>query len=77
VSGLTPEACRQARATLIWTRERLAESADVSVATVRDFEIGRAIPRRSTIKAIRAALEFAGIKFVQESDGWLCVHFRV
>jgi hypothetical protein len=76
VQRLTPVACRQARATLLWTRARLAESADVSVATVRDFELTLAKPRRSTIKAIRATLEAGGIRFVERPEGWLCVHHR-
>jgi transcriptional regulator with XRE-family HTH domain len=60
---LTPAQCRAARALLNWNQEQLAEAAGVGVATVRIFELGKAQPRRATLKVIQQALEMARIEF--------------
>lgn len=65
---MTPEQSRAARAWLDWSQEELAAKATVSLSTVRDFEKGRRVPIANNLGAMRAALETAGISFV-DSDG--------
>jgi transcriptional regulator with XRE-family HTH domain len=67
---LAPNQCREARLLLGWTAERLGAMAGVSGETIRNFE-GRRRPSQiqtRTGAAISAALEAAGIIFVDE-DG--------
>jgi transcriptional regulator with XRE-family HTH domain len=61
---MTPEQSRAARAWLDWSQEALAAKAGVSPSTVRDFEKGRRDPIANNLAAMRAALETAGISFV-------------
>jgi transcriptional regulator with XRE-family HTH domain len=51
------------------TRDQLADSAQVAVATLADFETGRRQPHPRTIAAIRTALESAGVEFIPENGG--------
>jgi transcriptional regulator with XRE-family HTH domain len=57
---------RAARALLGWSRERLAEAADVALRTVVDFEREARRPHEQTLSRLRAALETAGVAFVAE-----------
>jgi transcriptional regulator with XRE-family HTH domain len=61
------EQCRGARAMLDMSREELARRARVAERTISDFEAGRRQPIHSTLAAIRAALESAGVIFVEEN----------
>lgn len=61
---MVPEQCRAARAWLNWSQEQLAKAATVGASTVRDFEAGRREPTRNNLAAMKAALEQAGISFV-------------
>jgi len=63
---LTPAQCRAARGILRWNQEKLAEAAQVGVATIRLFENEQTEPRRATLSAIRQALENANIEFTSE-----------
>jgi hypothetical protein len=45
------------------TREQLAQTSRVAVATIADFEVGRRQPQPRTVDAIRIALEAAGVEF--------------
>lgn len=65
---LTPEQCRAARGLLDWTQDELSEHAGVSRGAVRGFEAGHHTLRTDTGAAIRAALEAAGVVFL-EADG--------
>ncbi|PJK29958.1 helix-turn-helix domain-containing protein [Minwuia thermotolerans] len=56
--------CRAARALLNWSRNQLATDAEVAVRTIVDFERGARQPIRSTLSAIRRALEDAGVEFI-------------
>jgi len=61
---MSPEQSRAARAWLDWSQEELAAKASVSQSTVRDYEKGRRVPIANNLTAMRAALEGAGIGFV-------------
>ena len=54
---------RSARALLGWSQETLAERAIISVSALRRLELGETDPRVSTVTAVQAALEQAGIVF--------------
>jgi transcriptional regulator with XRE-family HTH domain len=64
-----PETCRAARALLDWPQTRLAEAASVGLTTVRGFESGTKIPIRNNLFAMRAALEAAGVVFIEPNGG--------
>lgn len=64
---ITPEQCRAGRGLLNWTQQRLADTAEVGIVTVRQFEAGKtARPQRSSIAAIERAMEFAGVDFTDD-----------
>ena len=53
-----------------WNQIQLAEAANVSRQTVADFERGARTPYANNLAAIRAALEAAGVIFVEKNgDG--------
>ena len=58
---LLPAQCRAARGLLDWTQEELAERAEVSRSTVRDFENGRHDLHRASEIQIVAALRKGGV----------------
>ncbi len=68
VHMLAPEQSRAARGWLDWSQEQLAERANVSLSTVRDFEKGRRTPIRNNLASIQAALEAAGVRLTFEKD---------
>jgi len=57
---LSPEQCRAARGLLDWTQEELAERANVSRSTIRDFENGRHCLHSVTAAQVVAAFECGG-----------------
>ncbi|HEY1544173.1 MAG TPA: helix-turn-helix transcriptional regulator [Xanthobacteraceae bacterium] len=65
---MTREQCRSARAWLEWSQDALAKAASVGVSTVRDYEAGRRDPTRNNLAAMKAALEAAGIAFVDDGE---------
>ena len=65
---LTREQCRAARGLLDWTQEELAERAGVSRSTVRGFESGQHELHRASTAMIRAALEAAGVIFIDPGE---------
>jgi transcriptional regulator with XRE-family HTH domain len=73
---ITPEQCLGARAMLRMRREDLANVAQVAQATLTDFEAGKRQPYPRTLAAIRAALEAAGVEFIQENGGGPGVRLR-
>ena len=63
----TPAQSRAARALLDWTQPKLAKSAALGLSTVVDFERARRAVSPEALAAIRAALELAGVIFVDEN----------
>ena len=66
---MTPEQCRAARALVGWSRDRLAEWARVSKATIATFEVGKHGPQERTLAALQRTLEKAGVEFIAEDRG--------
>jgi len=66
---LTSEIIRAGRMLLRWDQKTLAEAAGVAHVTVRRLEAkpGPLMAERSTIAKLRAALESAGIVFVEDN----------
>lgn len=62
---ITPEQCRAARALLYWSQPRLADAVGVSRETIAHFERGASTPYPRNVEAIRAALEAAGVIFIE------------
>ncbi len=60
-----PAQLRAARALVGWTRDELATAAGTTSRTLARLEAGETEARSSTARAIRAALESAGVVFVE------------
>ena len=73
---MTPAQLRAARALIGWSQDRLAEAAAVAKRTIASFEAGEREPYPRTMKAIRAALEAAGVQFIAENGGGPGVRLR-
>jgi transcriptional regulator with XRE-family HTH domain len=65
---MTPVQMRMARAALGWGVRELAEKAGVTANTVTRIENG-SDAKQSTVAALRAALESAGVEFIPETGG--------
>ena len=59
-----PAQCRAARALIGMTQAELAGSAVVPTSLIADYETGANGPRQADLDAIRAALERAGVEFI-------------
>jgi transcriptional regulator with XRE-family HTH domain len=62
-NGMRPAQCRAARALLDWTQPQLAKVAGLGLSTVVDYERDRRRVSEGAVRAIRDALEGAGIEF--------------
>lgn len=62
-SELSAQLLRAARGLLGWSQKELATAAGVATSTVADFERGARAPMAVKVRAIRAALEKAGVRF--------------
>jgi transcriptional regulator with XRE-family HTH domain len=58
----------QLRESRLWTRERLAQEASVSITTVTGVEEGRTRVRLRTIEKLANALEVAPLKLLHPED---------
>lgn len=58
------------------TQTELAKAAKLSQSTVIDFERERRVVSKGAIAAIRAALEAAGVEFIEENGGGAGVRLR-
>jgi transcriptional regulator with XRE-family HTH domain len=61
---MTPAQCRAARALIGWSQEELAAASKVEKATIANFELGKRAPYACTLDGLRAALEAAGVEFI-------------
>ena len=59
---------KMARAWLRWTHETLAEMADISPSTVRDFEKHRRNPHKQSLTKAEIAFKVRGIRFLYNRD---------
>jgi transcriptional regulator with XRE-family HTH domain len=64
--SLTPAQCRAARALIPWSQDQLAVASRVGKATIANFETGKRSPIANNLSAIRAALEAAGVAFLDD-----------
>ncbi len=69
---------KAARALLAWSQEQLATAAAVSIPTIKRLEAhdGPLGGRSETEAKIRAALEGAGVQFIDENGGGPGVRLR-
>ena len=72
---MTAAQCRMARAAVQLGIRDLAVAAGVSPTTIAKFE-GGASPQARTLAALRAALEAAGVVFIDENGGGPGVRLR-
>ena len=68
-NDIQPPQLRAARGLLNWSRGDLAAAAKTTERTIARLEDGDSAPRASTAKAIRDALERAGVEFIAENGG--------
>jgi len=73
---LSAEQSRAARGLLDWTQDQLAQAASVSKNTVASFERGDRTPTLANLKALRAAIEAAGVLFIEQNGGGYGVRLR-
>lgn len=65
-----------ARAALNWSLNDLANAAGVHRNTISNFETGKFAGSDQVIAAIRAALEAAGVEFIDANGGGAGVRLR-
>lgn len=65
---IIPVQIRGARAMLGMTQSELAEASGISATALNNIERGHADPKESTLAAIQAALEAAGVIFIDGAD---------
>jgi transcriptional regulator with XRE-family HTH domain len=64
---VTPAQSRAARGLVDWSQTELGQRSNLSESTIRDFEKGRRVPGPNNLAAMRAALEAAGVIFIEEN----------
>ena len=73
---LTAEQCRAARGLLDWSQPDLAKASGIGRSTITRFERGAHNPHPSNLAAIQAALEAAGVEFIDANGGGPGVRLR-
>jgi predicted transcriptional regulator len=65
------EQVRAARALLRLSQQELAERSGVSLPTIKRLEVsvGELSAHTTTVRALRTALETAGVEFIEENGG--------
>jgi hypothetical protein len=78
VAPLTSAQIRAARALLRWSAENLAQASALGIATIRRAELTDQQTSLTTAndRAIRRALESAGVLFISENGGGAGVRLR-
>ncbi|PSS64571.1 transcriptional regulator [Ensifer sp. NM-2] len=78
MNEITGAQVRAARALLRWSAKDLAKEAGVGVATVSRAEVedGATSLTSANLRAIRQALESAGIEFIPENGSGVGVRFK-
>lgn len=64
---MKPAQVRMARAALNWSLQQLADASGVHRNTISNFETGKFAGEASKLAALQAALEAAGVIFVEEN----------
>ena len=73
---ITSAQVRAARGLLKWTQATLAHKAAISIVTLNMIECDRVDPRASTLGAIEAALQRAGVEFCGDAREGFGVRLR-
>ena len=73
---VTSAQMRAARALVNWSVRELAEQSGVHRNTISNFENSKSGGDPSTLEAIRAALEAAGVEFIPENGGGAGVRLK-
>jgi len=73
---ITAAQSRAGRGLLDWSQTQLATSSNLSESTVRDFEKGRRVPSVNNLAAVRAAMEAAGVVFIDGNGNGPGVRLR-
>lgn len=73
---ITASQCRAGRALVEMDQAVLAKAANISRNTIVDFEKGRRTPGSNNLAAIRAALENAGVMFIDQNGNGPGVRLR-
>lgn len=74
---LSSHQCRAARSLLNWSQDEMARNANVSRATVIDFEAFNRTPMKNNLRSIAECLFAAGIEMIPEDgDRGVGVRFR-
>jgi predicted transcriptional regulator len=61
---------RAARSLLNWSQDELATRSGISRTVIARLELGTTDARTSTTESIRTALDSAGIRLVDDDQGW-------
>lgn len=73
---LTPCQCRMARAAVGLSRPEFAAKANISVATLADFELGKRAPYDRTLRDVQEAFEELGVTFLENNEDGEGVRMR-
>ncbi len=65
---MTPAQVRMARAAVNWSLDQLAQAAGVHRNTIHNFETGRYSGSPEKLRAVRQALQAAGVEFIGEAE---------
>lgn len=76
INDIIPAQIRAARALVGLTQDDLASASGLPKRTIARIEQAEVAPRQSTLAAIRAALEAAGVEFIAENGGGAGVRLR-